>query len=98
MLLFYLTFFFFERNPQELKESLAFFLVFSCGNKGYCQTENIPDILIRGLWKNGMLFDADSQVADIVHRGRRNTPKVFGAWKSHVDQLFQKSVHSFASQ
>src|SRR3989338_7150518 len=52
--------FFFERHPQQFKESNTFFFIFSSRNKSDRHAENISDILIRSFRKDGVLFYADS--------------------------------------
>ena len=76
---------FLKRHAEVFEEGEAFFFGFGGGNYGNGEAKNIFNILIRGFWENGVFFNANRQVTDIVHCLATNAAKVLGARQGNVN-------------
>ena len=73
-----------ERNPDMFKKGQRFGAILGGGYYGYCQAEDIAQILIGGFWKNRVFFNADSDIAHFVNRFGRNAAEVLSAGQGDI--------------
>src|SRR5690606_16914649 len=62
------------------------------------QGEDVADILIGGLGEEGVLRDAESDVAHVVDGGGLKTAEVARLRQSDVDQLIEEVMHALAAE
>ncbi len=80
------------------KEGFCFGFRLSRGDDRHRYPEHVLEVLVRGLREDGVLLDADGDVAHVINRSLSDATEVAGARKSHVDELIDEIEHAGAAE
>ena len=76
------------------EECLSLGLRLGRGHDGHRKTKHILQILVRGFWEDGVLFNADRHVAHIINSLWIKATEVARTRKRNVNELINEVVHT----
>src|SRR3989344_1300328 len=89
---------FLERKSQILKIGLGLFLVLRTRYHRHAEPEHVAKLFIRGFGEDGVLANAQGDIAHLVYGACRNTAEVLGSRECDVNEFVEKTVHPLATK
>ena len=86
-----------ERHAEVAEECFGLGLVLGSRDDGNGEAEHVFEVFIRSFGEDGVLSDADGDVAHVVNCLGRDAAKVARAREGNVDDLIQEIKHARAA-